>query len=201
VVEEDEDEGEVMRTLFKEGGAASSVNKSDNDKGDEQSPLLPPGWVSALDPSSGRTYYYNQSTRITSWTLPDPIKTHCVDWLRVDRIGKPSHFYNTKTGQTRDDLPEPPAEPVGLLTPANKEGELLTNTSPQVVAVPAFASLEAAQRHYQSDTTSDRKNAASLLWNPPLFTGVHQSLRYISYQNSLTTKLDSFNEMKFECIT
>ena len=179
MVEEDLDEGEVMRTLFKEGGAALSVNKSDNDKGDEQSPPVPPGWVSALDHSSGRTYYYNQSTFITTWTLPDPTKskTHCVDWLRVDRIGKPSHFYNTKTGQTRDALPEPPAEPVFLPTPKNKEGELLTNTSPQAVAVPAFASLEAAQRYYQSDTTSDRKNAASLLWNSPLFTGVHRSLR------------------------
>ena len=34
--------------------------------------MLPPDWVTALDRQSGRTYYYNQSTRATTWTFPDP---------------------------------------------------------------------------------------------------------------------------------
>lgn len=30
------------------------------------------GWVTATDPQSGKTYYYNESTRQTSWTPPPP---------------------------------------------------------------------------------------------------------------------------------
>ena len=35
-------------------------------------PPLPPGWSSARDPASGRTYYYEHSTRRTAWTRPAP---------------------------------------------------------------------------------------------------------------------------------
>jgi hypothetical protein len=28
------------------------------------------GWVTATDPGSGRTYYYNQLTQTTSWEYP-----------------------------------------------------------------------------------------------------------------------------------
>ena len=33
-------------------------------------PTLPPGWVALQDPSSGRTYYANQSTGESAWELP-----------------------------------------------------------------------------------------------------------------------------------
>jgi hypothetical protein len=33
-------------------------------------PPLPPGWSAARDPASGRTYYYEHSTRQTAWTRP-----------------------------------------------------------------------------------------------------------------------------------
>merc|ERR1719160_289752 len=32
-------------------------------------PALPPGWESTLDPSSGKTYYFNRATNETRWTL------------------------------------------------------------------------------------------------------------------------------------
>ena len=32
--------------------------------------VLPPGWTSAIDPASGRTYYMNTVTNETSWTYP-----------------------------------------------------------------------------------------------------------------------------------
>ena len=35
-------------------------------------PPLPAGWSSARDPASGRTYYYEHSTRRTAWTRPAP---------------------------------------------------------------------------------------------------------------------------------
>ena len=36
-------------------------------------PVLPPGWTSLLDPSTGRAYYLNQSTKVTSWELPSEL--------------------------------------------------------------------------------------------------------------------------------
>ena len=35
-------------------------------------PPLPPGWSAARDPASGRTYYYEHSTRKTAWIRPTP---------------------------------------------------------------------------------------------------------------------------------
>ena len=31
---------------------------------------LPPGWTSAIEPSSGRTYYLDTTTKTTHWSLP-----------------------------------------------------------------------------------------------------------------------------------
>eukprot|EP00956_Cyclotella_meneghiniana_P036579 scaffold127602_cov60-Cyclotella_meneghiniana.AAC.2 len=36
-------------------------------------PSLPPGWVALQDPSSGMTYYANQSTGESSWEPPQPV--------------------------------------------------------------------------------------------------------------------------------
>jgi len=37
--------------------------------------VLPKGWGSAVDPLSGKTYYYNKDTGVTTWTYPaDQIK-------------------------------------------------------------------------------------------------------------------------------
>jgi len=33
-------------------------------------PSLPPGWVSAVDPASGRAYYYNAASGVTQWEPP-----------------------------------------------------------------------------------------------------------------------------------
>lgn len=33
-------------------------------------PSLPPGWVSAVDPASGRPYYYNATSGVTQWEPP-----------------------------------------------------------------------------------------------------------------------------------
>jgi hypothetical protein len=35
---------------------------------------LPPGWTSAVDPKSGRTYYRNHQNNTTSWTRPAPLQ-------------------------------------------------------------------------------------------------------------------------------
>ena len=40
------------------------------DVSDAPTPPLPPGWASAVDPASGRTFYYNATTNQTQWELP-----------------------------------------------------------------------------------------------------------------------------------
>mmetsp|Transcript_17114 Transcript_17114/g.20922 ORF Transcript_17114/g.20922 Transcript_17114/m.20922 type:complete len:596 (-) Transcript_17114:532-2319(-) len=36
-----------------------------------ETPPLPNGWTQHTDPSSGKVYYYNDETRVTSWELPE----------------------------------------------------------------------------------------------------------------------------------
>ena len=38
-------------------------------------PALPSPWTTAVDPSSGRTYYYHQQTGETSWSPPEEVTT------------------------------------------------------------------------------------------------------------------------------
>ena len=35
-------------------------------------PPLPAGWVSAVDPSSGATYYWHAATQTNTWQRPAP---------------------------------------------------------------------------------------------------------------------------------
>ena len=43
----------------------------------KKSTELPPGWEAAVDPSSGKTYYANRSTRETRWDRPSPPRKRC----------------------------------------------------------------------------------------------------------------------------
>jgi hypothetical protein len=47
----------------------------DDDNNDGSSPAsansLPAGWTAILDPASGNTYYWNESTGVTTWTKPE----------------------------------------------------------------------------------------------------------------------------------
>lgn len=64
--------GNACRDMQRDSDAGASAKMAGSGKaGAKDEPPVPPGWVATLDPSSGRTYYYNQSTRITTWTLPD----------------------------------------------------------------------------------------------------------------------------------
>ena len=63
-----------------------------------------PGWESAIDPSTGRTYYINHLTQQTSWTPPmlDPLPDGWEE--RKDKQGR-TFFYHVKTGRSQWDDP------------------------------------------------------------------------------------------------
>ncbi len=63
-----------------------------------------PGWESAIDPSTGRTYYINHLTQQTSWTPPvlDPLPNGWEE--RKDEQGR-TFFYNVNTGTSQWDDP------------------------------------------------------------------------------------------------
>lgn len=73
---------------------------------------LPPNWQEVTDPSSGRKYYFNTVTRVTSWTIPTSAP-----------VGPPS-------------LPQPAAIAPPILTsapsPMGMSGEWKEVTSPDV---------------------------------------------------------------------
>jgi len=65
---------------------------------------LPNGWESAIDPSTGRTYYINHLTQQTSWTPPvfDPLPSGWEE--KKDEQGR-TFFYNSITGISQWDDP------------------------------------------------------------------------------------------------
>jgi len=65
---------------------------------------LPPGWVEAKDPKSGKTYYYNKTTKETSWKKPsasaaaDELPPHWAE-VKDPNSGK-TYYYNKVTKET-----------------------------------------------------------------------------------------------------
>ncbi|KHG23661.1 WW domain-binding 4 [Gossypium arboreum] len=77
---------------------------------------LPPGWVEAKDPSSGASYYYNESKGKSQWERPVetsssthfPFATrHVEDWVEaVDETTGRKYYYNTKTNISQWECPD-----------------------------------------------------------------------------------------------
>ncbi|KAK9106172.1 hypothetical protein Scep_023016 [Stephania cephalantha] len=81
---------------------------------DVPAPKLPLGWVEALDPATGSTYYYNQSTGKSQWERPiesssiaKPSSSPSPDWNEaIDQTTGQKYYYNTKTHVSQWDRPE-----------------------------------------------------------------------------------------------
>jgi len=72
---------------------------------------LPPGWVESTDPSTGRSYYFNADTGVTSWELPamsTPVEEETKVESNVAEIVEPS------PNESADDQGETPTENSGL---------------------------------------------------------------------------------------
>ncbi|KAK8588850.1 hypothetical protein V6N13_087746 [Hibiscus sabdariffa] len=77
---------------------------------------LPPGWVEAEDPSSGASYYYNESIGKSQWERPvgtssstiTPSATRLVgDWVEaLDETTGHKYYYNTKTNISQWECPD-----------------------------------------------------------------------------------------------
>ena len=93
-----------------------------------QQQALPDGWVEAQDPSSGKSYFYNASTGLTSWerpslptsdqstsgTMPE-VTVPQVDILpdgweeMVDPSSGRTYYYHSQTNETSWERPLPPS--------------------------------------------------------------------------------------------
>ncbi|OMO97738.1 hypothetical protein CCACVL1_04476 [Corchorus capsularis] len=77
---------------------------------------LPPGWVEAKDPSTGASYYYNESIGKTQWERPaeTSLSAHFAfakqlvgDWVEaVDETTGHKYYYNTKTNTSQWECPD-----------------------------------------------------------------------------------------------
>ncbi|KAJ4828343.1 hypothetical protein Tsubulata_033416 [Turnera subulata] len=100
------------RGLLKDDAASANALKVDNKHETGSNPALhsgklPSGWVEAKDPTSGASYFYNESTGISQWERPVKVPTttqipstpHLPEnWVEaLDETSGHKYYYNTKT--------------------------------------------------------------------------------------------------------
>ena len=77
---------------------------------------LPPGWQSAVDKKSGRTYYYNAANGLSQWTEPEAPLELPSWWLtKTDPANGKVYYVNTVTGLSQWEYPithQPSSSPV-----------------------------------------------------------------------------------------
>ncbi|KAL5221080.1 hypothetical protein ABZP36_025793 [Zizania latifolia] len=100
---------------------------------------LPPGWVEAKDPTTGASYFYNQSTGTSRWDRPGAaVNTmqHQVppslpeNWEEaLDESTGQKYYYNTKTQATQWELPTVVNPGVVRHAPTNAAVEMATQNT------------------------------------------------------------------------
>lgn len=97
---------------------------------------LPPGWVEAKDPTSGASYFYNQSTGMTQWDRPGaplntmqhqapPSSSLPENWEEaLDQSTGQKYYYNTNTQATQWEPPTAVNPGVAPHAPTNAAVEM-----------------------------------------------------------------------------
>lgn len=80
-------------------------------KEDSKEPELQKGWRAAKDENSGRTYYYHETTGLTTWEKPkykSTKKKGLPDGWRVakDENTGDNYYFHIETGQTQWEAPK-----------------------------------------------------------------------------------------------
>ncbi|TVU36059.1 hypothetical protein EJB05_17971 [Eragrostis curvula] len=151
-------------------------NSMSTQNGDSQVPNkpaqeLPPGWAEAKDPTTGASYFYNQSTGVTQWDRPGgAVNTmqHQVspslpeNWEEaIDESTGHKYYYNTKTQATQW---EPPTSVNSGVAP-----HAPTNTVPPTYVTASVASHAPANTVPPSYVTASVASHAPANTVPPTY--------------------------------
>jgi len=89
---------------------------------------LPAGWESAVDPNSGKTYFYNHTLGKSQWDKPEdrsPPGSLPSGWeCAVDPNSGKTYFYNHTLGKSQWDRPEDLSPPGPLPMEVSPSGPL-----------------------------------------------------------------------------
>lgn len=109
------------RGILKDGAGKDDLSRTDNNLQTGSPQLmetgkLPPGWVEAKDPSTGASYYYNESIGKSQWEKPGEksLNAHIPfttglggDWVEaVDETTGHKYYYNTRTNISQWECPD-----------------------------------------------------------------------------------------------
>ncbi|KAL6613933.1 hypothetical protein ACP70R_036203 [Stipagrostis hirtigluma subsp. patula] len=124
-------------TAKKNSMSTQNVNSQDGQNKSAQG--LPPGWVEAKDPTTGASYFYNQSTGVSQWDRPGGSVTtmqHNVstslpeNWEEaIDESTGHKYYYNTKTQATQWEPPTSANPGVAPHAPINAAAEPVTQSA------------------------------------------------------------------------
>ncbi|XWS43006.1 hypothetical protein CRYUN_Cryun16bG0063200 [Craigia yunnanensis] len=125
------------RGILKDGAVKDGLSRTENNSETGAPQLmeigkLPPGWVEAKDPSTGASYYYNESNGKSQWERPVetslnvhfPFATRLIgDWVEaVDETTGHKYYYNTKTNLSQWECPDV-LQPVASHHPGSRVSE------------------------------------------------------------------------------
>ncbi|KAK3162831.1 hypothetical protein QOZ80_1BG0094350 [Eleusine coracana subsp. coracana] len=111
----------ILKEKTENKNSTSTQNVDSQESQNQSAQELPPGWAEAKDPTTGASYFYNQSTGVTQWDRPSCVVNttqHQVsrslpeNWEEaIDESTGNKYYYNTKTQVTQW---EPPSVDAGV---------------------------------------------------------------------------------------
>uniref|UniRef100_A0ACD5XF20 Uncharacterized protein n=1 Tax=Avena sativa TaxID=4498 RepID=A0ACD5XF20_AVESA len=149
------------RGILKDKAANTDKQNADSQEGHSKSSQeLPLGWVEAKDPTTGASYFYNQSTGVTQWDRPggavNTVQHQAAPSLpenweeALDKSTGQKYYYNTKTQATQWEPPisvNPGVVPQASSDVANPG--VVTQVSTDVAVQPTTQNADIWNSHMQ----------------------------------------------------